>query len=108
VYTTDGTAKAGVNYLGITAGDPAHGGTVTFAQGSDYATVTVWVIAGSLPVTQEKSTATFTVNISDPANPAVPLSSGTGTIIAQAAEPAANFAAALNELFAELGSKKKT
>jgi hypothetical protein len=51
VFTTDGTAKAGVNYLAIIAGDVAHGGTVTFAQGSVSATVTVFVIAGSIPVT---------------------------------------------------------
>jgi hypothetical protein len=84
VYTIDGTAKAGINFVGITAGDSLHGGTVTFAEGSNYATVTVYVITGSLPVRPGTSTATFTVNLSDPSNPGVPLASGTGTIVAQA------------------------
>jgi len=89
VYTTDGTAKAGLNYVGITAGDAAHGGTVTIAQGATYATVTVFVIAGSLPVTQATERATFSVHLSDPTNPGVSLASGTGTIIAQTARPPA-------------------
>jgi len=83
VYTTDGTAKAGVNYVAIIAGDSAHGGTVTFAPGSAFATVTVYVIAGSLPVTPATVRATFTVSLSDPSAPDVPLASGTGTITAQ-------------------------
>jgi hypothetical protein len=84
VYTTDGTAKAGVNYVGIIAGDTVHGGNVTFAEGSVIATVTVYVIAGSLPVTHNTATATFTINIADPYHPGVPLDSETATIIAQA------------------------
>ena len=87
VYTTDGTAKAGVNYVAIIAGDSAHGGTVTFAPGSAFATVTVYVIAGSLPVTPATVRATFTVSLSDPSAPDVPLASGTGTITAQNALP---------------------
>jgi hypothetical protein len=83
VYTIDGTAKAGINFVGITAGDSLHGGTVTFAEGSNYATVTVYVITGSLPVRPGTSTATFTVNLSDPSNAGVPLASGIGTIVAQ-------------------------
>jgi len=106
VYTTDGTAKAGVNYVDITAGDAAHGGTVTFAQGSNWATVTVYVIAGSLPVTQGMPTATFTINISDPANPGVPLASGMGTIIAQAAEAPMNIGSAANYPAAVIDFKK--
>jgi hypothetical protein len=84
-YTTDGTAKAGVNYVGITAGDSAHGGAVTFAQGSAFATVTIYVIAGSLPVTPATIRAFFTVHLSDPLSPDVSLASGTGTITAQTA-----------------------
>jgi phosphotransferase system IIA component len=93
IYTTDGTAKAGVNYVGITAGDTQHGGTVTFAEGSNYTTVTVYVIAGSLPVTPEFPSATFTINVSDPSNPGVPLDSETATIIAQTAMPFLQIAA---------------
>jgi hypothetical protein len=85
VYTTDGTAQAGVNYVGITAGDSAHGGTVTFARGSAFATVTVYVIAGSLPLTAATVRAFFTVHVADPAFPDLSLASATGTIIAQAA-----------------------
>jgi hypothetical protein len=108
VYTTDGTARAGANYIGIFAGVTAthSSGTVTFAQGSTTATVTVYVIAGSIPVTPATASTTFTVNIADPASPDVPLASATGTIIAQTADGPANFGMALNELFAELGSKK--
>jgi hypothetical protein len=94
VYTTDGTAKAGVNYLGITAGDAAHGGTVTFAPGSAFATVTVYVIAGSLPVTPATVRADFTVHLSDPSAPGVSLASGTGIITAQVAVPRAAVPAA--------------
>jgi len=87
VYTTDGTAKAGLNYVGITAGDTAHGGTVTFAAGQNIATVTVWVKAGSIPVTAATARETFNVNVSDPSNPTVPLDTGLGTILAQAIAP---------------------
>jgi hypothetical protein len=69
VFTTDGTAKAGVNYVSITAGDSSHGGTVTFPKGSAFATVTVYVIAGSLPVTPATARATFTLHVADPATP---------------------------------------
>jgi hypothetical protein len=88
VYTTDGSAKAGVNYVGITAGDAGHGGTVTFARGATTATVTVYVIAGSIPATPATARETFTVNISDPQDPSVPLASAIGTIIAQTASTA--------------------
>jgi hypothetical protein len=107
VYTADGTAKAGINFVGITTGDAAHGGTVTFAQGSVNATVTVFVIAGSIPVTPATASESFTINISDPANPAVALSSGIGTTIAQRAEALITFGPdALSQLFALLDSKK--
>jgi hypothetical protein len=115
VYTTDGTAKAGVNFIGITAGDSAHGGTVTFAQGSAFATVTVFVIAGSLPVTPATVRATFTVNLSDPSQPGVPLASGTGIITAQVAVrgggarapvPATHSSASMSRAVAILGGKK--
>src|SRR5207248_3942213 len=46
---------------------------------------TVYVIAGSVP--PSAPSRTFTVNVSDPANPTVPLNllpPGTGTIVAQA------------------------
>jgi hypothetical protein len=105
VYTTDGAAKAGVNYIGITAGDSAHGGTVTFAPGSAFATVTVYVIAGSLPVTPATVRADFTVNLADPLAPGVSLASGTGIITAQVAAPrAAVPAAAHRRLRSEPGS----
>ena len=84
VFTTDGTAKAGSNYVAITAGDATHGGTVTFARGATTATVTVYVIAGSIPVTPATATTTFTVSLSDPSRPGIPLATGTATIIAQA------------------------
>jgi hypothetical protein len=87
VYTTDGTAKAGVNYVGITAGDSANGGTVTFAPGSAFATVSVYVITGSLPVTPATLRATFVVNLADPLTPGVASASGMGTITAQNAIP---------------------
>jgi hypothetical protein len=83
VYTSNGTAKAGINYVPISAGDALHGGLVTFSGGSNVATVTVYVIGGSLAATPGAATATFTVNLSDPSNPGVPVASGTGTIIAQ-------------------------
>ena len=52
-------------------------------------------------------TETFTVNLSDPSNPRVPLASARETIIAQAAAAQAHRGtAALNELFAEMGAKK--
>src|SRR5207302_8112686 len=75
VFTTDGSAKAGVNYVGIAAGSTHPGGTVTFAKGSNTATVTVYVIAGSIPVTPATATATFIIHIADPANPGVSLTS---------------------------------
>jgi hypothetical protein len=113
VYTTDGTAKAGVNYVGITAGDAAHGGTVTFAAGSAFATVTVYVIAGSLPVTSATVRATFLVHLADPSAPDVSLASGTGTITAQNALPGGHVPAAAprklnvpwSRAFATLGVK---
>jgi hypothetical protein len=83
VFTTDGTAKAGTNYVGITAGvtAPHSSGTVTFAAGSPKATITVYVIGGSIPPTG--SSETFTVSLANPATPTVALSSATGTIIPQ-------------------------
>jgi hypothetical protein len=86
VFTTDGTAKAGANFIGIKAGTiaPNSVGTVTFAPGDIVQLVTVWVIGGSLPVTGGPKT--FTVNVSDPAHPAVPLATGTGVIIPQEAQ----------------------
>jgi hypothetical protein len=93
VFTTDGTAKAGINYVAITAGDSSHGGTVTFVKGSAFATVTVYVIAGSLPVTPATARAYFTLNVADPSSPTVPLASGTGTITAQASAPSVRPAA---------------
>jgi hypothetical protein len=89
VYTTDGAAKAGVNYIGITAGDTAHGGTVTFAAGTAFETVTVYIIEGSLPLTPATVRADFTVHLSDPSAPGVSLASGTGIITAQVAAPSA-------------------
>src|SRR5205823_2857951 len=69
VFTTDGTAKAGVNYIGINPGVTAPNsiGTVTFDTGQVFQSVTVWVIAGSLPVSAGPKT--FTVSLSDPAHP---------------------------------------
>jgi hypothetical protein len=86
-YTTDGTAVAGVNYVGITAGDSAHGGVVTFLPGSAFGTVTVYVITGSLPVTPATERANFFVHLSDPLAPDVPIATGVGTITAQNAIP---------------------
>jgi hypothetical protein len=109
LYTTDGTAHAGKNYVGITPGvtTPYAMGTVTFAAGQVMQTITVYVIAGSIPVTAATAMETFTVNLSDPSNPGVALSSATGTIIAQTPHALAKSdMAALNALFAELGSKK--
>jgi hypothetical protein len=87
VYTTDGTAKAGDNYVGITAGDRDHGGIVTFLPGSAFGTVTVYVITGSLLVTPATVRANFFVHLSDPLAPGVPIATGVGTITAQNAIP---------------------
>src|SRR5262249_48034506 len=87
VFTTDGTAVAGTNYVPIKAGDqmPPHDiGTVTFAKGVVKQTVTVWVIPGPLPVLA--GTKPFHVNLSDPAHPTVALATNTGTIIPQDAQ----------------------
>src|SRR5205807_10486546 len=46
-FTTDGTAKAGVNYVGTT---PVAMGTVTFAPGQVSQTISIPVFAGSIPV----------------------------------------------------------
>ena len=54
---------AGANYVGIT------GGTVTFLKGNPRGTVTVNAIGGSLRLSD--GTKTFTVSLSDPANPTV-------------------------------------
>jgi hypothetical protein len=113
VFTTDGTARAGVNYVGITAGDAAHGGTVTVAAGSAFATVTVYVITGSLPVTPATIRASFTVSLSDPLEPDVPLATGTGIITAQVAAPAVGPAAnhnnaRMNRAALTPGDKKTT
>jgi hypothetical protein len=84
LFTTDGTALAGTNYVGIAAGDnspPVDIGTVTFAAGQISKTITVYVKAGSVPVTA--GTKTFTVSLSDPSDPGVALASGVATIIAQ-------------------------
>jgi len=81
VFTTNGTAVAGTNYYGITAGGntpPYNIGTVTFSAGNPFATVTVHVIGGSLLT--KVSSKTFTVSISDPLDPQVALASATGTI----------------------------
>ena len=85
VFTTNGTAQAGANYVGIAAGDndpPMDIGTVTFAPGQMSKTITVYVKAGSLQVTA--GTKSFTVSLSDPSDPMVALASGTATIIPQA------------------------
>jgi hypothetical protein len=88
VFTTDGTAHAGTNYIGITAGVTAPNsiGIVTFAAGQVYQTVTVWAIAKSIPVSAGPKS--FTVSLSDPAHPTVPLATGTGLIIPQDAQMA--------------------
>ena len=89
VFTTDGSAHAGANYLGITAGVNASLslGTLTFAPGQSSQTLTVYVIAGSVPVSA--GAETFGVNLSSPAQSAIPLATGTGTIIPQNAQLAA-------------------
>src|SRR5262249_41235667 len=84
VFTTDGTARAGTNYVAIAAGDnnpPADIGTVTFAPGQLSKTITVYIKADSIPVIS--GTKTFTVNLSDPSDPTAVLASGIATIIPQ-------------------------
>jgi hypothetical protein len=85
VFTTDGTAKAGTEFIGISPGVTTTNskGTVTFAPGASTATVTVYVNAGAFLPTAATPKKTFTVNLSDPLNPTVALATGTGTIIAQ-------------------------
>jgi hypothetical protein len=87
VFTQDGpatpligSAVAGVNYVGISSG------TVTFQSGQAYATVTVNVKVGSFAPAAGSVYKQFTVNLSDPLNPTVPLAVGTGLIAAQLAQ----------------------
>jgi len=109
VYTASGSVLDGTNFVGIAAGvnGPQSLGTVTFAAGQVWQTVTVYVIAGSLPVTPVTATANFTINLSDPGSSDVPLASGKGTIIAQEGESGGT-TAALDQIFAAMGTKKKT
>jgi hypothetical protein len=111
VYTTDGSAVStgpNPNFVGIHAGISAPNsiGTVTFAPGQVLQTITVYVIAGSLPVSA--GTKNFTVSLSDPANPLVPLATATGSIIPQTSntQSAAVSTDALDQVFAELGVTK--
>jgi phosphotransferase system IIA component len=91
IFTNDGTAKAGVNYIAVKAGvnAPNSQGTVTFNPGQVVATVTVYAIGGSFAPTVAAPTKTFTVSLSDPLNPglALPGSTSTATIIGQTPRP---------------------
>jgi len=89
VYTTDGSAKAGVNYIGLTAGVTAlhSNGTVTFAAGQVVQKVTVYVLAGTLA--PSAGSKTFTIHLSNPTSPDVSIAVGTGQIIPQLAVPVA-------------------
>src|ERR1700730_9031586 len=84
VFTSDITAFAGVNYLPIVAGvnnPPYSLGTVTFAPGQVLQNVTVWVIAGTIPVAA--GVKAFAISLSDPAHPGVALATDRGGIIPQ-------------------------
>jgi hypothetical protein len=83
VFTTDSSAHAGTNYIPIVAGvtAPNSVGTVTFAPGQVIQAITVYVIAGSVPLAS--GTKTFTVSLSDPADPTVALATATATVIPQ-------------------------
>jgi hypothetical protein len=89
VFTTDGTAVAGVDYIpiytGITA--PNSSGTVTFAQGTNVSQVTVYVKAGAFAPTKITPTKNFTVSVANPNNFNTPLSTATATIIGQTPKP---------------------
>ena len=68
--TADGTADAGLDYLGA-------GGTVTFAPGETSKTVTVQVMGDTLNEFNE----TFMVNLSNPSNATIADAQGVGTIV---------------------------
>jgi hypothetical protein len=89
VFTTDGTAKAGIDYIPIYAGvtGPNSSGTVTFAQGTSVATVTVNVKAGSFAPTKTTPSKNFTVSVANPNSLSAPLATATGTIIGQVSKP---------------------
>jgi VCBS repeat-containing protein len=85
-FTTDGTAVstgAQPNFVAILPGvnAPHAVGTVSFAAGQVAQTLTVYVIAGSIPVSA--GTKTFTVSLSSPAAPTAAMATATGTIIPQ-------------------------
>ncbi|HWY86570.1 MAG TPA: hypothetical protein VNX28_07595, partial [Gemmataceae bacterium] len=107
VYTTDASAVstgAKPNFVGITAGiaGPFSIGTITFAPNQISRTITVYVLAGSIPASA--GIKTFTVSLSDPAHPTVALATATGTIIPQGTGPAAAVSvAALDQVFVDVG-----
>src|SRR5262249_11507152 len=86
VFTTDGTAVstgAKPSFVPILPGvtSPNAVGIPTFAPGQIPQTVTVYVIAGSIPAAA--GSKAFTVSLSNPASPYTPLVTATGNIIPQ-------------------------